>query len=81
MVKYTLKEALKKLNGRKTFWEVLYQTKTDKIHQYFFDSYTEAKDYFDGCMDRNSKIVRLAEFYMTPLGIQSQMIDSYPKRK
>lgn len=81
MVKYTLNEALKKLNGRKIYWEVMNQTKSDKIHQYFFDSYSDAKDYFDGCIARKSKLVLLSEFYMTPLGIRSRTINKYPKRK
>ena len=63
MVKYSHKEMRKKLIGRKVFWEVYNITKSDNIHFHFFDSYTEAKDYFDGCIAHKSKRVILTEIY------------------
>ena len=81
MVKYTHKEMMKKLNGRKVFWEVFNQTKSNNYHQYYFDSYMDAKDYFDGCIARKSKWVWLTEFSKTPSGYYARLINGYPKRK
>lgn len=82
MVKYTRNEMMKKLNGRKVFWEVFNQTKSDHIHTYFFDSYTDAKDYFDRCISRKSKGVLITEFTKNRSGYYySKAINHYSKRK
>lgn len=81
MVKYTHKEMMKKLNGRKILWEVYNITKSDNIHIYYFDSYTEAKDYFDGCIARKSKWVLITEFDKTPSGYRTKAINRYSMRK
>ena len=85
MGKYTQEtwlEMLKKRNGCKGFWEVFNITKSDHIRLYYFDSYTEAKDYFDGCIARKSKSVLITEFDKTPSGYhRTKTINEYPKRK
>lgn len=81
MVKYSHREMRKKLIGRKVFWEVYNITKSNNIHSYFFDSYTEAKDYFDRCIARKSKWVLITEFDKTPSGYRTKAINEYPKRK
>ena len=82
MVKYTHNEMMKKLNGRKIFWEVLNQTKSDNIHIYYFDSYTDAKDYFDRCIARKSKGVLITEFNKNSSGYYySKAINHYSMRK
>ncbi len=81
MVKYTHKEMMKKLNGRKIFWNVLNQTKSNNYHQYYFDSYMDAKDYFDGCIAHKSKWVLITEFNKSQSGYRTKAINEYPKRK
>lgn len=82
MVKYSHREMRKKLIGRKVFWEVYNITKSDNIHSYFFDSYTDAKDYFDRCIVRKSKRVILTEIYEISHGqYTTKENDVFPKWK
>lgn len=81
MVKYTKKEMMKINIGLKVFWDVINQTKSDNYHMYFFDSYTDAKDYFDGCIARKSKFVSITEYRECSLGYRTKVINRYPKRK
>jgi len=82
MVKYTHKEMMKKLNGRKIYWEVFNQTKSDNHHVYYFDSYTDAKDYFDRCVARKAHGVLLTEFDKTRYGYYlPKTINHYSTRK
>ena len=82
MVKYSHREMRKKLIGRKVFWEVYNITKSDNIHFHFFDSYTEAKDYFDGCIAHKSNRVILSEIYeKSPGNYSAKEKNVFPKWK